>query len=403
MADPEPEGFSRVDLPSGTVTFLLTDIEGSTRLWETAPEAMEEALERHNRLLTGVIEAHGGVVVTSRGEGDSFFACFSRAVSAVEAAGGCQRRLSTEASAAGAALRVRMGLHTGTRRSGDGDYFGRRSTGGPGDVCGARRSGACPRHGGTGPRPPARRRESVALGEHDLAGLSRPERLLPSDGARVGVVVPAAADGSVPGREPRRVGDELRGSRRGAGPAVAELPARLVTLTGVGGVGKTRLALEAAVHLQSRFADGAWLCELAPIRNTAGVDDAVATAMSVRAQASQNTREALMEFLRSRELLLVLDNCEHLLDGAASLARALGRYCERLVILSTSRGLGVGEERLVPVPPLASPESMPTGPRSPSPRRHDCSPNARPRSSPGSRWARRTRPRSPRWCDVSTG
>src|SRR5262249_26294879 len=101
------------DLPTGTVTFLLTDIEGSTRLWEPAPNAMEVGLEQHNRRLAGVIRAHGGVVVTSRGEGDSFFAVFPSAVAAVEAAGACQLALNGEAWPAGASLRVRMGLHTG--------------------------------------------------------------------------------------------------------------------------------------------------------------------------------------------------------------------------------------------------------------------------------------------------
>ena len=101
------------ELPTGTVTFLLTDIEGSIRLWESAPGAMAIALGRHNGLLTDVIEGHGGVVITSRGEGDSFFAVFPSAVSAVEAAGACQLRLMEEAWPAGAALRVRMGLHTG--------------------------------------------------------------------------------------------------------------------------------------------------------------------------------------------------------------------------------------------------------------------------------------------------
>ena len=110
------------ELPAGTVTFLLTDIEGSTRLWETVPEAMEVALERHNRLLADVIEGHGGVVVTSRGEGDSFFAVFPSAVAAVEAAGACQLRLKAEAWPAGAALRVRMGLHTGEAHVQEGDY-----------------------------------------------------------------------------------------------------------------------------------------------------------------------------------------------------------------------------------------------------------------------------------------
>jgi class 3 adenylate cyclase len=115
----EPAG---AGLPAGTVTFLLTDIEGSTRLWETVPDAMEIALGRHNRLVTEVIEDHGGVVVTSRGEGDSIFAVFLSAVAAVEAAGACQLRLGTEDWPAGAALRVRMGLHTGEAHVQDGDY-----------------------------------------------------------------------------------------------------------------------------------------------------------------------------------------------------------------------------------------------------------------------------------------
>src|SRR5690349_13356142 len=110
------------ELPAGTVTFVLTDIEGSTRLWETVPEAMEAALERHNRIVPEVIEGHGGVVVTSRGEGDSFFAAFASAVAAVEAAGACQLRLGREAWPEGAALRVRMGLHTGEAHVRDGDY-----------------------------------------------------------------------------------------------------------------------------------------------------------------------------------------------------------------------------------------------------------------------------------------
>src|SRR5215470_5079109 len=110
------------ELPTGTVTFLLTDIEGSTRLWETVPEAMEVALERHNSVLTEVITGHGGVVVTSRGEGDSFFAAFASAVSAVQAAGACQLRLGAEAWPTGAALRVRMGLHTGDAQVQQGDY-----------------------------------------------------------------------------------------------------------------------------------------------------------------------------------------------------------------------------------------------------------------------------------------
>jgi predicted ATPase len=134
--------------------------------------------------------------------------------------------------------------------------------------------------------------------------------------------------------------------------------ARLVTLTGAGGVGKTRLALQVAGQVAPRFGDRAWLCELAPVRDVAAVDDAVATVFSVTAPAGLSTSEALVEFLRAKQLLLVLDNCEHLLEAAAALAGVLQRSCERLVILATSReGLGIEGERLVPVPPLAVPDT----------------------------------------------
>jgi hypothetical protein len=131
---------------------------------------------------------------------------------------------------------------------------------------------------------------------------------------------------------------------------------RVVTLTGPGGVGKTRLALRAAAQVAPQFADGAWLCELAPIHDPAGVDDAVAAVFSVTAPAGQSTVETLVEFLRTRQLLLVLDNCEHVLGEAAALAAVLQRACERLVILATSReALRIEGERVIPVPPLGLP------------------------------------------------
>jgi predicted ATPase/DNA-binding CsgD family transcriptional regulator len=131
---------------------------------------------------------------------------------------------------------------------------------------------------------------------------------------------------------------------------------RVVTLTGAGGVGKTRLALQTPAQMARRFADGTWLAELAPVRDAAGVDDAVAAVFSVAARAGQGAREALVEFLRAKELLLVLDNCEHLLAAAAALAQVLAQSCPRLAILATSReGLGIDGEQLVPVPPLGVP------------------------------------------------
>jgi len=158
-------------------------------------------------------------------------------------------------------------------------------------------------------------------------------------------------------QEPGAAASRRAGSPAARGePARAELPAGTVTLTGPGGVGKTRLALQAAAQLAPRFADGAWLCELAPVRDAGGVDDAVAAVFSVTARAGQGTRDALVEFLRAKQLLLVLDNCEHLLDGAAALAENLAQSCERLVVLATSReALGIEAERLVPVPSLGIP------------------------------------------------
>jgi len=353
----EPGG---AELPAGTVTFLLTDIEGSTRLWETVPEAMEVALERHDHLLAEVIEGHGGAVVTSRGEGDSFFAVFASAVAAVEAAGACQLRLGREAWPEGAALRVRMGLHTGEAHVRDGDYVDHA----PINRCARVKAAA---HGGQvlvtkTTRGLVQGRLDGAfglkrLGEFRLRDLAEPELIyqlthadLPADFPPIRTVAERTSNLPLP------VSSFIGRERELQQTAAALGGARVVTLTGPGGVGKTRLALEVAGQVAGRFGDGAWLCELAPVRDPAGVDDAVAAVFSVTARAGQGTCEALVEFLRSKELLLVLDNCEHLIDGAAALAENLARSCERLVILATSReGLGIDGEHLVPVPPLGVP------------------------------------------------
>ncbi len=347
-------------LPTGTVTFLLTDIEGSTRLWETVPNAMEVALDRHNRLVTSVIEGHGGVVVTSRGEGDSFFAVFPSAVSAVQAAGACQLRLKTEAWPDGAALRVRMGLHTGEAHVQQDDYVDHT----PINRCARVKAAA---HGGQVLVTKATYDLAVGglssdfglkrLGEFRLRDLSQPELIyqlthaeLPADFPPVRTL--AERTSNLPLQVSSFVGRE-----RELGQTTAALgQARVVTLTGPGGVGKTRLALQVAQQLLPRFTDGAWLCELAPVRDPAGVDDAVAAVFSVTAWAGQSTSAALVDFLRGKKLLLLLDNCEHLLDAAAALARVLQQSCEQLVILATSReGLGIEGERLVPVPTLGVP------------------------------------------------
>jgi class 3 adenylate cyclase len=380
---------SGAELPAGTVTFLLTDIEGSTRLWETESEAMTVALQRHDRLLAEVIAEHGGVVVISRGEGDSFFAVFPSAVSAVEAAAVCQLRLGREARPTGSALRVRMGLHTGEWRVRGADQLDHA----PINRCARVRAAA---HGGQVLVTKATRdlvdgRLSSGLGlkrlgEFRLRDLAEPELIFQLTHAELPVDFPpidTLPEGT--GNLPLQVSSFIGRARELEQTAAALGEARIVTLTGAGGVGKTRLALQVAGQVAARFHDGAWLCELAPVRDSAGVDDAVAAVFSVTAPAGQSTQDALVEFLCSKQLLLVLDNCEHLLEPAAALAEVLQRSCERLAILATSReGLGIEGERLVPVPPLAVPGSDADPAAISQAEAVRSSPTARPRSSPTS-------------------
>jgi predicted ATPase/class 3 adenylate cyclase len=355
-----PGGAGAAEVPAGTVTFLLTDIEESTRLWEAVPHAMEVALERHNRLLTEVIEGHGGVVVTTQGEGDSFFAVFPSAVAAVETAGACQLAFNGEDWPEGASLRVRMGLHTGEARAAGSD----RVDHAPINRCARVKAAG---HGGQ-VLVTKTTRDLVAgrlgggfglrrLGQFRLRDLTEPELIyqlthaaLPADFPPLVTVAGRA------GNLPLPVSSFIGRERELEQAAAALAQGRVVTLTGPGGVGKTRLALQTAAQAAPRFEDGAWLAELAPVRDPARVDDAVAAVFSVTARAGQGVAEVLAELLRGKQLLLVLDNCEHLLDAAAALAGNLTRWCPQLVILATSReGLGIEGEQLLPVPPLGVP------------------------------------------------
>ena len=282
------------ELPAGTLTFLLSDIEGSSRLWESEPEAMEVALQQHDRLLAAVIESHGGAVVTSRGEGDSFFAVFQSAVSAVEAAGACTLRLGREAWPTGTPLRVRMGLHTGEVRVRGGDHLDYtpinrcarvRAAGHGGQVLLTKATGDLVRGrlgGGLGLKK---------LGQFRLRDLAEPELIfqlihadLPADFPPIHTVAERT------GNLPLQVSSFIGRARELEQTTTALEGARLVTLTGPGGVGKTRLALQVAGQVSPRFRDGAWLCELAPVRDVAGVDDAAAAVFSVTAPAGLSTR-----------------------------------------------------------------------------------------------------------------
>jgi predicted ATPase len=278
----------------------------------------------------------------------------------MEAAGACQLRLNGEAWPTGASLRVRMGLHTGEAHVQEGDYVDHA----PINRCARVKAAA---HGGQVLLTKATRDlvegplgggfGLMRLGEFRLRDLAEPELIhqlihadLPADFPPIRTLAERTSN------LPLQVSSFVGRARELEQTAAVLGEARVVTLTGAGGVGKTRLALQVAGQVSPRFGDGAWLCELAPVRDPALVDDGIAAVFSVTARAGQSTREALVEFLRSKELLLVFDNCEHVLAEAAVLAGVLQRSCERLVILATSReGLGIEGERLVPVPPLGVP------------------------------------------------
>jgi predicted ATPase/class 3 adenylate cyclase len=341
-------------LPTGTVTFLFTDIEGSTRLWEEHPDAMRPALARHDSILRDAIEGHGGFVVKTTGDG--FHAAFGSAHDAVDAAVAAQLALGDGPWEVTGPLQVRMGLHTCEAELRDGDYYGSAvnrvarlmSVAHGGQVVLSAAASELVRAGSV---------ELVDLGDHRLRDLSRAERVFQvrAPGLRDDFPALRSLD-SFPGNLPLQVSSFVGRERELDRVAKAIDDARVVTLTGVGGVGKTRLALQVAAEMLARFREGAWLVELAPVRDPDGVVDAFTAVFGVSARAGQSVEEALVEFLRTKQLLLVIDNCEHLLDAVADLVETLERSCAGVVVLATSReGLALDGEQNLTVPSLSAP------------------------------------------------
>jgi class 3 adenylate cyclase len=338
-----------VGAPSGTVTFLFTDIEGSTRLWQLDEQAMRAAMGRHDELLRQLVAAHGGEVFSTMGDGVA--AAFPSASSAVAAALAAHDALSAEAWLTTLPIRVRMGIHSGEAEFRDGDYFG--ST-----VNRAARLMAVG-HGGQvlcSQATAALIDADVAmldLGEHRLRDLDRPMRVFQVGG---GSFAPLRSLDAFPGNLPRQVTSFV--GRHQEVTAVVEILAEapVVTLTGVGEVGKTRLALQAAADALPRYRDGAWLVELGSVRDGAQVVDAVTAAFSLHVGPGARVDEALVEFLRNKQLLLVIDNREHLIGAAAALVSRLVASCPGAAVLVTSReALAVAGERIIVVPSLATP------------------------------------------------
>src|SRR5262245_22438584 len=348
-----------VELPLGTVTFLFTDLESSTRLWEDYPDAMREALARHDAILRDAVASHGGSVVKTTGDG--LHAVFITAPDAARAAVDAQVNLLAESWPLPERLKVRMGLHTGAAEIREGDYYGSA-------VNRAARVAASA-HGGQIVLSHVSEelvRDALPagvglmdLGEHRLRDLSRPERVVQV--TAVGLPAefgPLRTLDAFPGNLPLQVSSFVGREEELERIAEALSASPVVTLTGVGGVGKTRLALQVAAEILPRYPGGAWMVELGGLSDPDAVADTVASALSVPHEHGSTVLESLIKFARTRALLLVLDNCEHLLDGAATLVDALVRGAPHLAVLSTSReALNVTGERVIAVRPLPVPEA----------------------------------------------
>ena len=343
-----------------TITLLFSDIEGSTRLWETDPEAMSGALRRHEVLLSTAIEQVGGVVFKT--VGDAFCAVFEAAPIAVGAAVEIQRLLTSEDWPEGFAIRVRVGLHSGVCEHRGGDYFGPAvnrvarlqaiAHGGQVVVSG---STAALLHGHLSDGV-----ELLDLGEHRLKDLQQPERVHQVLASGLGRSFPPLRSLGNPQLQhnlPERISSFVGRDSELADVRDLLKQGRLVTLTGAGGVGKTRLALQAAAELLDGTGDGVWFIDLAPLVDEELVAVTVASVLSVHEQAGRPAIQTLLAALSDRDLLLVMDNCEHLIHEVARVAKALLEQCPRVAILATSRErLSISGERVYRVPSLSTPD-----------------------------------------------
>jgi predicted ATPase/class 3 adenylate cyclase len=347
------------ELPSGTVTFLFTDIEGSTTRWEHQPEAMRVALARHDTLLRTAIVEHGGHVVKTMG--DAFHAVFSRAPDAVSATLDAQRRLQAEPWGEIGLLRVRMALHTGEAEERDGDYYGPplnraarlMSAGHGGQVLLSQAT--CQLVRDTLPEGTS----LVDLGEHRLKDLIRSERIFQVADADVsGDFPPLRTLDARPNNLPVQT-TPLLGREHEVADARERLlheDVRILTLTGPGGTGKSRLALQVAADLIDDFRDGACFVALAPITDPGLVLATIAQALEMRDVGGRPILDSLKDYLRHRTLLLVLDNFEQVLSAASAVGELLGTSSGLKVLVTSRAPLELRGEQELPVPPLDLPD-----------------------------------------------
>jgi len=352
---PAPAPLDGVALPTGTVTFLFTDIEGSTQRWDAHREAMSAAVQRHDAIVRAAMDAHGGYVFKTLG--DAFCVAFARSDAAVAAALDFQRALAAEDFAAVGGLRVRVALHTGTADERDSDYFG------PAVNRVARLLSIG--HGGQtllsgvmhdlvlGSLPS---RVSLRdLGEHRLKDLSRPEYVYQLVAPDLASEFPALRSlESMANNLPLQMTSFVGREREVA--EIAELLGthRLVTLVGSGGIGKTRTSLQVAANLLDGSGNGVWFIELAPLASGGYIPAAIAQVLGLSLPPQGDELAHLVKTLKSWHALLVFDNCEHLIDASAKSIAALLRGCPKISVLASSRqGIGVAGEATYRLPSLA--------------------------------------------------
>jgi predicted ATPase/class 3 adenylate cyclase len=354
---PEPYR-ANTSLPTSAVTLLFTDIEGSTALWEQDGARMSQALAAHDALARTAVEYRHGTVVKMTGDG--VHAVFDDALDALAATLDLQQALADPAATNGVALRVRCGLHAGVVERRDNDYFGSpvnraariMSAAHAGQVLLSQAVVDCVRE--TLPAAVSLR----DLGKVRLKDLSTPEHVYQVLHPDLRREFPALRSlEAIPNNLPQQATSFI-----GRDKELAELQrllarTRLVTLTGSGGCGKTRLSLQVAADALEQFPDGAWLVELAPLADPGLVPQTVATVLGLMEESGKPIVQTLTAHLKDKRLLLLLDNCEHLLDGCAKVADALVRQGQQVKILASSReALGIGGEQAYRVPSMSLPD-----------------------------------------------
>jgi predicted ATPase/class 3 adenylate cyclase len=347
-------------LPTGTVTFLYTDIEGSTQLWKQHPQTMAVAHARHDQILREAIESNNGYVFQVIG--DAFCTAFHTAIDAVRTAARSQMELHAE-NWGEAPIRARMGIHTGKAEvQQDGLYSGFVTLSHVQRLMSVAHGGQVLLSSTTQELVQDELPEGVELrdmGQRQLKDWSRPEHIfqlviprLPAD------FPPLSTPESFPHNLPMQLTSFIGRERELAEVKQLLSKTRLLTLTGPGGTGKTRVALQIAEELLPSFADGVWLAELAPLTDASFIPQTIAAIFGLRELPNMPIINIITDYLRAKQLLLILDNCEHLTEACAKLSDHLLHSCPQLKIIASSREvLGIAGETAYRVPSLSLPDS----------------------------------------------